>query len=395
MVGVLVGACLLVWSPSTARSSEASQDEPATAEQVQVDPPVPEITADPPPADPGRMRYFPPRFYAGGLFYLPKITYTKSRGWGLGGQVLYPFRWPSSDASVPACELNLKGRLTFKSQALAELEAILHPFSAPYEIRWKMSYRTLRENFYGIGPDTDLSSKEVFKPQSTRMYIEFFHSFPAGLKLGVRAEYEEVRLLQSEGVLAGRTIRGAYENEHSAGFGLVGTFDRRDHHRSPTKGYYVKSFALLFDEEFGSQYDFNNYSLDLRGYFSPRANHVLAVQFFTYAARGAPPFWRLAEMGGRPHSRGYRRGRYRDRVLIAAQIEHRAHLFWRVGLAAFVGIADVGPKAKQLELEHMKTSFGGGPRLRIGNVAKRVDVRLDVGFGDDTPRFYLSIGEAF
>ena len=58
--------------------------------------------------------------------------------------------------------------------------------------------------------------------------------------------------------------------------------------------------------------------------------------------------------GGREHTRGYRQGRYRDRILLAAQVEYRVDVIGRFGLAAFAGLGDVAPGFRSFEFEHAR-----------------------------------------
>jgi len=99
-------------------------------------------------------------------------------------------------------------------------------------------------------------------------------------------------------------------------------------------------------------------------------------------------------MGGRSHSRGYDRGRYRDHVLIAFQAEHRFDVWRRFGLVGFAGLADVAPRIEAMKFEHMRPTIGGGLRFRVGSLEKHVNARLDVAFGEDF-RLYFKLGEAF
>ena len=342
------------------------------------------------------VRWFPPRLYAGGVFYLPKVTYSDSRGLGLGGDAIFPFRWPGSQAELPASELRLKGRITMKGQTQADVQAVVYP-NDDFGLKVRVAHETLSERFYGFGPNAPEDAEEEYRPSHLDAYVEVFRDVWKDIRLGARFELERVDLLETEpgGALAVGDIRGSEDGENAIGTGLVLDWDRRDSRYFPRRGFYLQSFALFFDEDIGSNYDFNNYHLDARGYLSPTPTHVLALQFFTFVAKGEPPFWHFAELGGRAHSRGFRRGRYRDRMLVAAQAEYRVRFLWRIGAAGFFGVADVASTAEKMQLEYMKANFGGGPRLFLGDPGREITVRFDVGFGGNVPRYYFSLGEAF
>jgi outer membrane protein assembly factor BamA len=330
------------------------------------------------------------------VFYLPKVTYSDSRGLGFGGNAVFPFRWPGTSVEIPASELKFKGRVTVKGQTQADLEAEIHPVDR-HGLKLRVAHETLVERYYGVGPDTPDDAEEAYRPSDLRVYAELFRDLWADLRLGARFEVERVDLLETKdgGALAQEDIRGTRGGEYAVGTGLVLDWDRRDSRYFPHRGFYLQAFGLFFDEEIGSDFDFNNYNLDFRAYLPMAESQLVALQFFTYAAKGQPPFWHFAELGGRAHSRGYRRGRYRDRVLLSAQAEYRARLFWRLGVAGFVGVADVAAAADRMQLEYMKSNFGGGPRFFVGDQGREMTIRLDVGFGGDVPRYYFSLGEAF
>lgn len=345
---------------------------------------------------PERMRWFPPRFYLGGVFYLPKLTYSEDRGLGGGAHLYYPFRLAGSDASMPACALRLLGRLTVKGQVDTEFESDLRFGSSPWRFKFKLSYVDLAEHFYGIGPDTPTSAKEVYRPQRFRSYVEASRPIVEHLSLGLRLEYENVLLrdLDPDGQLARIDLRGT-DRQTVGALGLLASWDSRDNASFPRQGILVEGFYLPFNEIVGGDYDFENYNLDLRAYFPLPRKNAFATQLFYYAVRGEPPFWRYASLGGREHTRGYRKDRYLDRVLIAFQGEFRFGLIGRLGGTAFAGLGDVSPRISRMELEDMKATVGGGLRVRLGSRDRGATGRLDVGFGGPTPELYLTFGEAF
>ena len=76
------------------------------------------------------------------------------------------------------------------------------------------------------------------------------------------------------------------------------------------------------------------------------------------------------------------------------QGEYRVPLFWRIGAVAFGGIAAVANEFSEFRLESIKPSYGGGIRFALDEDDK-INIRLDMGFGQNTNGFYLTIGEAF
>jgi hypothetical protein len=158
-------------------------------------------------------------------------------------------------------------------------------------------------------------------------------------------------------------------------------------------GNFHQAFAMRFDDR-GSEFDFDVYNIDLRKYVSVAPGHVFALQAFVYLNRGAPPFWRYAALGGRAHSRGYRKGRYLDHTFVAYQVEYRPHIWRRIGAAVFAGFSDVGDGIGDIDFFDMKPTIGLGTRIRLGG-QDGVQAQIDVAFGLESIRFYMSLDEAF
>ncbi len=296
---------------------------------------------------------------------------------------------------APDSEIHLRGKVTTKGQKSGEASVEWSPGGGRFYFKSKVGYSDFARLFWGVGPEAPLSAEEVVRPRETLVYQEAFWNVSKPVKAGVRYEFEETRYLDVEPTsLIATAGYGGAEGGRVSGSGLLAELDTRDRRHSPTSGFYHQAFALIFDEALGSDYDFNNYNVDLRSYLSPADGHVLATQFFLYSARGEAPLWRYAELGGRAHSRGYRVGRYRDRLLLSAQVEYRVAVAGRFGLAGFAGIADVAPEYDGFRLDHVRPTLGGGVRVRIRK-NDPLKARLDVAAGDESVRLYFGFDEAF
>jgi outer membrane translocation and assembly module TamA len=92
--------------------------------------------------------------------------------------------------------------------------------------------------------------------------------------------------------------------------------------------------------------------------------------------------------------RGYKAGRYRDKLMLTSQAEYRLELPKRFGVAAFFGIAEVAPKLGAFNNENLKP--GGGVGLRY-TLAKKthVNLRVDYAAGLQGGGMYMGVSEAF
>jgi hypothetical protein len=159
----------------------------------------------------------------------------------------------------------------------------------------------------------------------------------------------------------------------------------------------------------GSDYEFTKLQLDFRHFMQTfRKRHVLAFNILAEQNWGDPTFETMALLGGEQIMRGHYLGRFRDKTMLAAQIEYRLPLgrpywiderkkmpFWeRWGLVGFVGLGNVAPGITDLGFENIKSSMGFGLRY-AAMPHERLNIRLDFGFGTQTPGFYLNIRESF
>jgi outer membrane translocation and assembly module TamA len=92
--------------------------------------------------------------------------------------------------------------------------------------------------------------------------------------------------------------------------------------------------------------------------------------------------------------RGYYEGRFRDKSMITVQGEYRVPLWSRFSLATFAGAGQVAEGPDAFALRDFKYSFGGGVRFALSR-QEGINVRCDVGLGEETSGVYLTIGEAF
>jgi outer membrane protein assembly factor BamA len=99
-------------------------------------------------------------------------------------------------------------------------------------------------------------------------------------------------------------------------------------------------------------------------------------------------------MGGNDVLRGYYKGRYRDKNLIAAQLEYRFPIYkWFKG-SMFCSAGDVSNEIDEINLREVKLSYGFGLRARVNPA--NVHLRFDVGLTpENKPAFYFTANEAF
>ena len=179
----------------------------------------------------------------------------------------------------------------------------------------------------------------------------------SGFHLGLqyRLEYAFDFQTDTTGNLNSGLIKGS-EGYLASGAGLSALYDTRDNNMFPFKGYYLIFSNHFYTRWLGSDSEFAQFKVDARGYFNPFTSNVIAVQALTSFHAGEPPFKMLSLLGGPETMRGYYAGRYRDRHLMAGQVEWRFPIWWRFIGTGFYGTGFVTNDFKDLKWNRLQHS---------------------------------------
>ena len=251
--------------------------------------------------------------------------------------------------------------------------------------------------FYGVGNETEEIDNPEFTMKSLRLYAEFgmTHIVSEDIQTGIIFDFFPNELVdkQSNPYLQDEDIPGSNGGTVS-GLGLLVVWDKRKNIFFPSSNFYHKFRLQFFGRYLGSDFTYNRFVSDLRFYTSPAKSHILAFQFYADITGGTVPFFRLPALGGEQRMRGYFTGRYRDRLYLTGQVEYRKIVWWRMGVAAFVGAGDVANKFSQFNTRTIKYSYGFGLRF-VFNEDESINLRMDLGFGKNTNGLYFALEEAF
>jgi hypothetical protein len=80
--------------------------------------------------------------------------------------------------------------------------------------------------------------------------------------------------------------------------------------------------------------------------------------------------------------------------MVAWQVEYRPRIWRRLGAAVFAGFSEVGRGLGDIGFPGSKPTIGLGSRFRLGG-PNGVKAQIDVAFGLEEARFYMSLDEAF
>uniref|UniRef100_UPI003F70F390 BamA/TamA family outer membrane protein n=1 Tax=Dyadobacter sp. TaxID=1914288 RepID=UPI003F70F390 len=252
--------------------------------------------------------------------------------------------------------------------------------------------------YYGIGPKTPDKDPALVDANYILLRQRVLRKIIPNLFAGPEIDYQQLYntgFEQPDDHLYEKPL-GA-DGARNIGLGAALVYDTRHNVLNVRKGFFGEISFLKYSTALGSNQNFRTINLDVRGSHPTSIRNVLAWQVYGNFNTGNVPFNQLALMGGEMIMRGYYYGRYRDKSMVATQVEHRWLPFGfskRFGAVAFAGTAVVGPRVRDFSFKYIRPSGGVGLRYLLFP-KKDIFLRLDVGFTKDGPGFYLFTGEAF
>jgi len=249
--------------------------------------------------------------------------------------------------------------------------------------------------YFGLGPDSRAEGDEPF----TRRSVEGFLSgelpiagsrIRAGPRLELKAE--EVLDLDPAGQLATGAVPGA-DGYSGVGLGAGVSRDTRDRPFWPSRGSLVQAWWVLYGPALGRNQGFGRGLAEGRKFLPLGAGRTLGLAAIAEWTNGTPPLTALPRLGSTRFLRGYREGRFRDRLAWAAQAELRAPLAGRLSGALFAAVGDVAPRVAALGDALPKAAGGVGLRWRL--TGQGANVRVDLAASEEGPELYVLVLEAF
>lgn len=260
-----------------------------------------------------------------------------------------------------------------------------------YRLNYNLYFYSFPSFYWGKGYDNgaDNNNKSEYRRFQAQAKADFMMRMAENFYIGPVAVFDYVNGhdFEKPELWGGMKARTA---NISLGFSLL--YDSRDFLTNAYKGYYLRIDQRFSPSFLGNEYAFSSTELTTNYYHSVWKGGVLAGQFHALLNSGNPPWGLMATLGSSYSMRGYYEGRYRDKCAMDVQIELRQHVWKRNGVAVWVGAGTVFPDFPGFETKHVLPNYGFGYRWEF---KKRVNVRLDLGFGKHQTGFIFNINEAF
>lgn len=264
-----------------------------------------------------------------------------------------------------------------------------------------LSYQNADYKFYGTGNHTLSANQELLKNIFTQADFEAERLIAPHLYGGLSFIFQGYKNSSTgaNGLFENTDYLAKY-NGHGGFGGATVIFDNRDNQNYTLHGHYFRLNAGLAPAFLSTTGTMEQYNFESRDFLSLSKTSVLGLNVLFNSNTGKNvPFYFLNQLGSDQMMRGYYSGRFRDRELLAAQLEYRWLFFPRFGVAAFAGAGQVfGQQA--FAIDQFKPNYGFGGRY-VFDMKSRITIRLDYGRGlrpageKTISGVYLSLGEAF
>ena len=344
-------------------------------------------------------------------------SYTPDFGFLIGGSALMTFRMNPQDTTMRRSVIPMALAFMFEGGGLnLMVKPQLFFKDDKFRIFGVLNYKNTRENFYGIGYNTN---KNYERSDSTSQYRYsgfqvnpwfLFRMGKSDIFFGPQIDISYDKLSepakhlpqQADYAAAGGDENG-YKNFNS-GIGFLLSYDTRDIPANPYSGTYVDLRGIMYQKWLGSDQNFYRLELDYRQYKSVGQRKVLAWTLQTKNSFGRHiPLTKYALSGTPFDLRGYYMGQYRDKSSHVALVEYRQmfntdrstwlkRITSHLGYVAWGGVGFMGPTPGKIEGVLPNAGLG----LRI-EVQPRMNVRFDYGrnFVNKQSLFYFNMTEAF
>jgi outer membrane protein assembly factor BamA len=333
--------------------------------------------------------------YKARLIAIPFIYYSPETklAFGVGG--VLNFRAGRNKEKTRASTIWAFGTFNLAKQFQVVVKPEIYFERNRFFLSGNIRYERTPQNFFGIGNDMPSTAEESYTPRIVNFQVGVKKKFLGHLFAGVQYDFEQMTMEKVEpgGMLEDGEIPGSRGGLFS-GFGVSLDWDTRDAVLYPRKGVFLQLTADTYGAMTGSDLTFTSLKLDCRKYFLVAPDQVLALQAYIRSTAGEVPFHKLALLGGESLMRGYYKGRFRDKDILAVQAEYRVMVTKRIGVVGFAGLADVFPAFAEFKLKTIKYSLGTGFRYMI-NKREGTTLRLDMAWGKASFGLYVTAQEAF
>ena len=308
----------------------------------------------------------------------------------------YLFPISKKDETSPNSMIGGGGFYTSNGSWLWGAGAKLYLKHDRYRITGVFGRAQLHYDLYGIGNAAGSQSTFIPINQGGRaLLVEPLIRVGNKLFIGPRYQWRSLdATVKGENLPPAFNIDSVELKSTTSSLGFHLQRDLRDNQFYPRAGSLSDVVADFFQGKFGSDFSYQSYTFAFNKYSGLSPHQVLAFRIFGCAMAGNVPFYDLCLLGMHNDVRGYKAGRYRDKLMLTGQAEYRLELPRRFGLAAFFGVGEVSPSIGAFNNDNLKPGGGAGIRYTLAK-KNHVNLRIDYALGLQGGGIYMGVSESF
>ncbi|MDO9552658.1 BamA/TamA family outer membrane protein [Rhodonellum sp.] len=329
----------------------------------------------------------------------PTVAYSPETSWEIGFSSLYVY-YPKKDTTNRLSEVNAFTFFTLQNQYGLWLDHALYTDKNKWFFLGRLRLQSFPLKYHGIGMDSPAGYLALVEANQIMIRERVLRQVRKNLFFGLQADFQRLGGVDFKASPENPTIDLPTGSEGSTNLGLGAglVYDNRHNVLNVRKGLFSELAILRYTQALGD-FGFTSVLSDTRIYRPIGKNNVLAAQLLGQFTTGDVPFNQLALMGGDNMMRGYYMGRYRDKNLLAFQVENRflplpLGFSKRIGAAVFGGLGTVFPDFQKASIHKVVWSAGAGLRFLLFP-KKDIYTRFDLAYTQEGSGIYLFIGEAF
>jgi hypothetical protein len=326
----------------------------------------------------------------------PTLAFSPETSWEIGLSSLYIYS-ANRDLKNRLSEIKAFTFYTLENQYGIWLDHALYSDVNKWFFFGRARYQSFPLLYYGIGAE---SSPEYiaridgnFTYFKERFLREVFPNFYTGIEFDLQI-MNKVSYKNSASNFS-KPLGGDGSTNIGLGWGII--YNNIHNVLNPRNGIFSELAFLNYSDKIGSDYNLTTFLSDNRFYIPINKNNVIAFQLQGQFTNGNPPFNLLSLMGGESLMRGYYLGRYRDKHLLAGQVEYRMLPFFfakRWGASLFFAAGEVFNSYNNFQFKNLLPTGGAGLRFLLFP-EKDIYTRIDYALTREGSGFYFFIGEAF
>ena len=319
---------------------------------------------------------------------IPALVYAPETSLGIGARAIRVFRHQNAENSVlrpSSIPITLLHTLNNQTIFTSELDLWANENKTYFNARIELSNFPFR--FFCIGNNSPELLSENYTTRYAYFHLNYEKQVAKGLYLGPRYEFriDDIYRKEPNGILASGTVPGS-DGQRISGLGWVVNYDTRDNIFQPHHGWFSRVGWMTYKPWLGSNFNFEQFTIDVRKYFKATEKGVLALQSWWTFTSGVAPFQHLALIGGSDQMRGYFEGRYRDNLAMVQQAEYRFPVYRNLGMVVFAHGGQVAQQFSEYKIKNLRYGGGIGFRYKISNDG--LNIRLDFAFGDQKAIYF-------